>query len=159
MVVLRCTRKLLRWLREKPVEDGAASSTLLGDWYANLLWVYRKPLILAVSARTLLPVLIPARDSGALAPRLAAALGEVLGALGVPLQQLEEEQRQMAKFIRANEQPDDPGYDERLRSDARSRRRPIPHLGGARTGGGALRPDRDGESESRYGAPVRESAS
>ena len=99
MVVLRCTRKLLRWLREKPVEDAAASSTLLGDWYANLLWVYRKPLILAVSARTLLPVLIPARDSGALAPRLAAALGEVLGALGVPLQQLEEEQRQMAKIV------------------------------------------------------------
>src|SRR5207245_6167044 len=76
MVVLRCTRKLLRWLREKPVEDAAASSTLLGDWYANLLWVYRKPLILAVSARTLLPVLIPARSRVAGAASRRSSCGD-----------------------------------------------------------------------------------
>src|SRR5438128_816360 len=51
-VVLRSTRKLLRRLRQKPIEDAPSSSTLLGDWCANVLWVYRKPLILAVSART-----------------------------------------------------------------------------------------------------------
>ena len=66
-----------------------ASSTLLGDWYANVLFVYRKPLILAVSARTLLPVLIPARDPASLLPRLAAALGEILKALGIPARQVE----------------------------------------------------------------------
>src|SRR5207253_1635121 len=74
MVVLRCTRKLLRRLRKTPAEDAPTSSTLLGDWYANVLFVYRKPIILAVSARTLLPVLIPARDPASLGPRLAAAL-------------------------------------------------------------------------------------
>src|SRR5438105_14365485 len=49
MVVLRCTRKLLRRLRKTPAEDAPTSSTLLGDWYANVLFVYRKPIILAVS--------------------------------------------------------------------------------------------------------------
>ncbi len=99
MVVLRCTRKLLRRLRKTPVEDVPRSTTLLGDWYANVLWVYRKPLILAVNARTLLPVLIPARDPGSLANRLAAELGEMLKALGVQFQQVEEEQRQMAEIV------------------------------------------------------------
>ena len=58
VVVLRCTQTLLKRLHQTPV-DAPASSTVLGDWYANILWVYRKPLVLAVSARTLLPVLLP----------------------------------------------------------------------------------------------------
>lgn len=96
MVVLRCTRKLLRRIREKPVESAPTSSTLLGDWYVNVLWVYRKPLVLAVSAQTLLPVLIPARDPSSLAERLAAELGEVLSALRVSRQKIDRERRQMA---------------------------------------------------------------
>jgi len=79
------------------LENPPASSTLLGDWYANVLFVYRKPLILAVSARTLLPVLIPARDPASLLPRLAAALGEILKALGIPARQIRAEQEQMTE--------------------------------------------------------------
>ena len=98
MVVLRCTRKLLRRLRKTPAEDAPTSSTLLGDWYANVLFVYRKPIILAVSARTLLPVLIPARDPASLGPRLAAALAEILAALGIRADQIRDEQQQMAQI-------------------------------------------------------------
>lgn len=98
MVVLRCTQTLLKRLHQRPVEDAPASSTVLGDWYANILWVYRKPLVLAVSARTLLPVLLPARDPASLGPRLTAALGHVLAALGIPARRIEEEQRQMAQI-------------------------------------------------------------
>lgn len=99
MVVLRCTRKLLRRLRRTPAEEAPTSSTLLGDWYANVLFVYRKPLILAVSARTLLPVLIPARDPASLAPRLVAGLSEVLAALGIRADQIREEQQHMAEIV------------------------------------------------------------
>jgi len=99
MLVLRCTRKLLRRLRETPVDIAPRSTTTLGDWYANVLFVHRQPIILAVSARTLLPVLVPARDSPSLGPRFAAALAEILVALGVPAHQIREEQRQMAPVV------------------------------------------------------------
>ncbi len=99
MVVLRCTQTLLlRRIHQTPVEDAPASSTVLGDWYANLLWVHRKPLVLAVSARTLLPVLLHARDRGSLGPRLAATLGHILAALGIPAHRVEQEQRHMAEI-------------------------------------------------------------
>jgi hypothetical protein len=99
MIVLRCTAKLLRRLRKPPADEPPASTSLLGDWYANVLQVYRKPLILAVSARTLLPVLIPARDPASLGPRLAVALGEMLSALGVPAHHIQQEQEHMAEIV------------------------------------------------------------
>jgi len=101
VVVVRCTQTMLRRLQQKPVDDGPASSTVLGDWYANILWVHRKPLVLAVSARTLLPVLFPARDPASLGPRLAAALGQMLAALGIPAHRITEEQRRMAEIALA----------------------------------------------------------
>jgi ferredoxin-NADP reductase len=102
MVVLRCTQKLLRRLHEKPAEFAPSSSTLLGDWYAKILWMHRRPLVLAVSARTLLPVLLPARDPASLGPGFAAALGGVLAALGVPADQVAREQSQMAEVAFAS---------------------------------------------------------
>ncbi len=97
MVVLRCTQTLLRRLHQKPMGVAPASSTVLGDWYASLLWLHRKPPVLAVSARSLLPVLVPARDPASLGARFAAALGGVLTALEIPADQIEQEQRHMAK--------------------------------------------------------------
>jgi hypothetical protein len=102
MVVLRYTQKLLRRLHEKPAEFAPSSSTLLGDWYAKILWMHRRPLVLAVSARTLLPVLLPARDPASLGPGFAAALGGVLAALGVPADQVAREQSQMAEVAFAS---------------------------------------------------------
>jgi len=95
MMLLRCTRKLLKRARQTPVDIAPPSTTLLGDWYANVLFVRRRPIILAVSERTLLPVLVPAREFGSLGQRLGMALAEVLLALGIPEGPVREEQQQM----------------------------------------------------------------
>ena len=52
----------------------APADTVLGDWYANLIRIGRIQVVLAVSERSLLPVVVPARDSRALVQRLCEAL-------------------------------------------------------------------------------------
>src|SRR3954469_23856624 len=83
MVVLRRTRKLAGFL---PVSaaDSAQSETALGDWYVNRLTVDRQPLLLLVSARGLLPILLPARDVRTLPDRLPDVVAACLRRLGVP---------------------------------------------------------------------------
>lgn len=99
MVVLRCTRKLLRRLRKAPIDIAPASSGALGDWYANLLFVYRRPLVIAVSGRTLLPFLVPARDLHKLGPVLAEELGRLLAALGISAGRIHQEQSLMTDIV------------------------------------------------------------
>ena len=43
MLVLRCTRKLLRRLGQTPARSVPESSTRLGDWYADIIYLGRKP--------------------------------------------------------------------------------------------------------------------
>lgn len=57
--------------------------TTLGDWYANLVRAGRTQVVLAVSERTLLPVVLPARDGRSLVRRLAEALDPLLVSLDV----------------------------------------------------------------------------
>jgi hypothetical protein len=64
---------------------------VLGDWYANLL-------VLCVSERTLLPVLVPAKDIAGLPTRLAIAVGDMLRAIGVPETEVIRELRQMVDW-------------------------------------------------------------
>jgi len=99
VVVLRCTQKLFRRLGRAPADDVPTSSTVLGDWYASIVWVHRKPLVLSVSARTLLPVLLPARDLASLGTRLVAATGQILAVLGIPAHRIQEEQRHMGQIV------------------------------------------------------------
>ncbi len=99
---LRCTRKLLGRAPNEPAAQDVAPTTLLGDWYANVL--VRRPhhLVLAVSERTLLPVIVPAKDAAKLPERVAdAALGMLL-AVGVTKEQAEAERAEMtiARFGR-----------------------------------------------------------
>jgi hypothetical protein len=81
VVQLRCTAKLLARLKATPEREPVESTTSLGDWCANLVQVGRLPLILAVSERTLLPVVLRARDLRSIVPRLARGVAEVLGAI------------------------------------------------------------------------------
>ena len=83
MVVLRATRKLLRYLPPSP-QPAAASDTALGDWYVNRLVVDRRPLLILVSAKSLLALLMPARDVRTLPDRLADLVASRLRRLGVP---------------------------------------------------------------------------
>ena len=94
MVVLRRTRKLQKPL---PVSDTASaqSTTALGDWYVNRLSVDRQPLLLLVSALSLLPILIPARAVAQLPDRLADIVAARLRRLGVSSQLIDAEVRAM----------------------------------------------------------------
>ena len=84
MVVFRCTQRVLRRFRLAPVETEAASTGVLGDWYANLLNFGPRRYVLCQSERSLLPVIVPARN--ALFPsKFGEALQQLLLALGVPL--------------------------------------------------------------------------
>ena len=96
MFTVRCTRKLLR--RVESIENPAAPTTVLGDWYANILYSRPHQLVLCVSERSLLPVVLHAREAHTLAPRLTLAVGEVLRRLGVPAALIEREQDEMRAF-------------------------------------------------------------
>lgn len=84
MFVLRCTQKLLDRLNSAPDPEPAPPDTVLGDWYANLIRVGRIQVVLAVSERSLLPVVVSARDGRSLVQRLSEALEPMLTAIGVP---------------------------------------------------------------------------
>ena len=94
MLTLRCTQKLLKRVPAGFVEAPEPSTTLLGDWYANILFS-QPQLILCVSERTLLPVVVSAKDIRAFPQRLRLALHELLIHLGAPTQLADREVSEM----------------------------------------------------------------
>lgn len=77
MVIFRCTGRVVRRFRLRLQDDVPPSSGILGDWYANLLNVGSARLVLCQSERSLLPVIVPARNDSfpaAFGPALAAVL-------------------------------------------------------------------------------------
>jgi hypothetical protein len=96
MFTIRCTQKLLRRLEH--TEEVTAPSTVLGDWYANVLYCRPHQLVLCVSERSLLPVVLAAKQAYTLGPRLTAAVGHVLRKLGVASALIEREQAEMRAF-------------------------------------------------------------
>lgn len=97
MTTLRCTKKLLQRLRLPKETAISPPTTILGDWYANLLFS-RPQLVLCVSERALLPVVVTAKGLDTLPVRLAAAVGEVLYRIGIPRESIENEIREMERF-------------------------------------------------------------
>lgn len=82
MVVLRPTQKLQHLLPTSNMVE-AVSDTALGDWYVNRFVVDRRPLLLLLSSRGLLPIVIPARDVRALPKYLPALVAGRLQRLEV----------------------------------------------------------------------------
>lgn len=97
MLTIRCTKKLLTRLKASPESDPAPSTTKLGDWYANLIYVQRQQLVLAVSERTLLPVLFPVRGKEPLRDKLILTVGEMLTSLGIDGALIDKELSAMAE--------------------------------------------------------------
>ncbi len=97
MVVLRCTAKLLKRLKmgKEPLKDPEPSTTVLGDWYANIVYVDRRPLVLAISEKSLLPLLVPARDLDQLPDHLMRALVERIQRMGLPDTVIRQEMSRM----------------------------------------------------------------
>jgi hypothetical protein len=95
MFTLRCTRKLLRRLGATPSSEAIAPTTVLGDWYANLLYTRPQQLVLAMNERSLLCVVVPARDPDRLGSRLRDAVSELLLDIGVPAGRVDTEVQAM----------------------------------------------------------------
>ena len=93
---LRCTSRLRKRLGPSPSTSSLDSTTRLGDWYANLIHIGRRQLVLSVSERTFLPVVVPAAPIASLVPRLRLGLAEVLGALGIAKADIAKEDAAMA---------------------------------------------------------------
>jgi hypothetical protein len=91
MYSIRCTRKLLD--RGAPIRlpPESASTTVLGDWYANIVFERPEQLIVCISERTLLPVIVLAKDFKRLPDRIAAAVETMLKAIRLPDQDIVEE--------------------------------------------------------------------
>ena len=85
MTVFRCTQRVLRRFKLTAIEPESASTRVLGDWYANLLNIAPTRLVLCQSERSLLPVILPARNKDFPA-EFGSALRRVLQALVIPVQ-------------------------------------------------------------------------
>ena len=95
MVFLRATRKLLRYLPPVSTSD-LSSGTALGDWYVKRMVVDRVPLLILVSSRSLLPLVLRARDVRSLPERLPDLVRARLRRLGVPPELVEAEVAEMS---------------------------------------------------------------
>jgi hypothetical protein len=91
MITLRCTRKLAKRMTLTPGADTQRPTNRLGDWYANSLNVGRQRLIHCVSERSLLSIVLPAKDVRQFPSRLPDAVGSLLARLGVPSDVIETE--------------------------------------------------------------------
>jgi hypothetical protein len=91
MFVLRCTQRLLARTKASVEPKPPISDTRLGDWYANVVHVGRQQLMLAISEKTLLPVVIPVAPLPTLVSRLSAGLAIVLDELGIRKTEIELE--------------------------------------------------------------------
>jgi hypothetical protein len=100
LYLLRCTRPLLQDAARHltTAAHGAVSDTRLGDWFMTRLNCGRQRYLLATSSRSLLSVVVPARDLRGVPDRMARAVGELLAELGIPSEPL---QREVAAMKRA----------------------------------------------------------
>lgn len=94
---LHCTQRVLERFRLEPIADPTSESGRLGHWYANLLNVGRRRWVLCVSERTLLPVVVPAKNAHFPAT-LPRELGRVLIGLGINESRAQTEVRAMAEL-------------------------------------------------------------
>ncbi len=75
------------------------SSTALGDWYANLVRIGARQLVLCTSEQGLLPVVLGARDvRSELGTSLRKTLRRLLGQIGVTADQVEAELQEMGEY-------------------------------------------------------------
>lgn len=81
MIVVRGTKKFLDRVG-RPEADPPASTAVLGDWYANVLF-WRRQVALFVNATTFTPVFMPLAPAGGVLGRFPVAMAELLGVLGV----------------------------------------------------------------------------
>ena len=86
MLTIRCTRKLFDFLDREPAEDPPASTTALGDWYANIVPTPAGDLIIFVNERSLLTVALPAEAKDALISSFVTRVYNLLLNIGISME-------------------------------------------------------------------------
>ena len=76
-----------------------AATTKLGDWYANVLFLRKQQLILCTSERSLLSVIVPAKNLDMLPVRLRDAVESLFRVLGLPEPVAAGEIREMVQLV------------------------------------------------------------
>ncbi len=99
MFTVRGTKKFLDRVG-RPMTEPPTSSTVLGDWYANVLF-WRPQVALFVNAATFVPVLMPLAPATGVVSRFPAGMAEVLGVLGVDPRFVEAEMTEMKSVVLA----------------------------------------------------------
>ena len=89
-VLLRATQKVLRNL-SPPSAVESPEDTALGDWYATRVVVDRVPILIVISSRSLLALLMRAKDTRSLPDRLPDLVRVRLRRLGLPSDLIEAE--------------------------------------------------------------------
>lgn len=84
MYTLRCTQRLLRRLPLALTSPRLTPTTKLGDWYATLLFLRHQHLVLCTSERSLLTVIVPAKNPDMLPVRLRNAAHSLFHVLQLP---------------------------------------------------------------------------
>ena len=94
MLVVRATRKLLSLVGPSTASAGERGATLLGPWYATVLF-WRPRVVLLVNEATLLPVLMPFAPASTVASRIADQVAMLLAAHDVPVSVVDQERQCM----------------------------------------------------------------
>jgi hypothetical protein len=94
VLIVRSTKKLLRLAGVPTAAEDDRGSTLLGPWYATVLF-WRPRVALLVNETTLLPVLMPLAPAATLTGRIAEEVATVLAAHHVPAVFIEQERQHM----------------------------------------------------------------
>lgn len=93
MLLVRATKKLLDRIGQPDLDD-EEPDTLLGQWYATVLF-WRPQVALFVNDSTLLPILIPLAPSADLLRRFPAHVAAVLAEYGAPQTVIDDETQRM----------------------------------------------------------------
>lgn len=94
VVIVRATKKLLRLVGPPTVEPDERGTTLLGSWYATVLF-WRLRVVLLVNEATLLPVLMPLAPAATVPERVAEQVATVLAGHHTPAGIIDRELGQM----------------------------------------------------------------
>lgn len=94
MLIVRATKNLRDKIDGLHAGTDEMSTTVLGDWYANLL-AWRRPHVIVVNARSRVPIITPLAPAKGLAERLPEVIADALLALGVGKEVVDAEREHM----------------------------------------------------------------
>jgi hypothetical protein len=94
VLIVRATQKLLRLAGPPEASDQERGTTVLGPWYATVLF-WRPRLALLVNESTLLPLLLPLAPALTLTSRIPEEIAATLITHGVPTELVDQEREHM----------------------------------------------------------------